>query len=121
MPVGLPVTRASRLAGMVPRHGCLNGAHGCAARHDAKHRASFEVASLRHRMLRFANLAASELFAGDLIAGAPAIGPWQPGHHRSREQITATPDGNECWFVVLQSFGSIRQPWFRCERALGAW
>jgi uncharacterized protein YjbI with pentapeptide repeats len=33
---------------------------------DAKHRASFEVASLRQRTLRFANLTASELFAGDL-------------------------------------------------------
>jgi hypothetical protein len=33
---------------------------------DAKHRASFEVASLRNRTLRFADLTASELFAGDL-------------------------------------------------------
>jgi uncharacterized protein YjbI with pentapeptide repeats len=33
---------------------------------DAKHRASFEVASLRQRTLRFADLTASELFAGDL-------------------------------------------------------
>jgi len=33
---------------------------------DEKHRASFEVASLRKRTLRFADLTASELIAGDL-------------------------------------------------------
>ena len=33
---------------------------------DAKHRASFEGARLRKRTLRFANLTASQLFAGDL-------------------------------------------------------
>ncbi len=41
---------------------------------DKKHRASFEVASLRHRRLRFARLTESELFAADLayadLAGA---------------------------------------------------
>jgi uncharacterized protein YjbI with pentapeptide repeats len=42
---------------------------------DKSHRASFEVASLRQRSLRFADLSASELFAADL-SGADLTGAY---------------------------------------------
>jgi hypothetical protein len=96
---------------------------------DAKHRASFEGASLRQRSLCFADLTASELFAGDLtganlngadLTGAINYGSTHPaeGRRDSSCRSTAIPQAQRSF-----SAGRVSPPLIRHEqrsRARGA-